>query len=207
MFLDAPRGFRDPQLIADRVAMLDSVDRIQPLRAWADGLALRRGAVVPQFDPADAGVDARVLLLLEAPGPMTNSGNRRPGSGFISADNDDRTAETAWRARDAAGLHDGVLAWNITPWYLGAASRKPTALELREGAGELLALLPLLPRLDTVILSGRYAQRGWHRNLAGHAAVEHLRLIETWHPGPQAMAYPGRRDELVAAFRAAARLR
>lgn len=166
MYLDAPRGFRDPQRVRERVAMLEVESAVSPLLDWAGELAARRNAVVPLFDPAQAGTDARVLLLLEAPGPMTNSGNKRPGSGFISPDNNDATAENVWRARDAVNLHTGVVAWNIVPWYLGQASKKPTAGELAQGGLELRRLLTLLPDLRAVVVSGRIAQDGWNKHVA-----------------------------------------
>jgi len=46
---------------------------------------------VPHFDPTQASTDARVVLLLEAPG--RRGATVRRGSGFISPDNDDATAE------------------------------------------------------------------------------------------------------------------
>lgn len=184
--------------------MLRTEPSVQPLREWADDLAERRGVVVPQFDPAEAGDDARVLIVFEAPGPMAHAGNVRPGSGFISADNDDQTAENCWRARDAAGLHDGALHWNIVPWYLGVASRKPTGSNVRDGAAELLSLMRLLPRLDTVVLSGRYAQTGWRKHLTNSLHRPAMRVIETWHPSPLALNQPGKRAEFVDALRRAA---
>ena len=135
---------------------------------------------------------------------MTNAGNKRPGSGFISVDNDDQTAENCWQAREAAGLVDGVLHWNIVPWYLGVASRKPTGAELKDGATELLGLMRLLPQLDTVVLSGRYAQTGWRRHLASSLHRSAVRVIETWHPSPLALNQSGKRAEFVAALRLAA---
>ena len=42
----------------------------------------------------------RVLCVFEAPGPMTNAGNKRPGSGFISADNNDETMSLLLHSRD-----------------------------------------------------------------------------------------------------------
>lgn len=200
MFLDAPRGFRDPGFVAARLEMLESVDRVQPLREWAADLAARRDALVPWIDPAEAGADTRVLLVFEAPGPMTNSGNQRPGSGFISVDNNDQTAENTWRARSEAGLDDGVLCWNIVPWYLGPASRKPTSAEVSDGAEELLSLMTLLPLLDTIVLAGRYAQAGWNRHLARTLRRPAVRVIETWHPSPLALNQPGKRAEYVAAL-------
>jgi hypothetical protein len=101
--------------------------------------------MVPLFDPAEAGMTAKVLIVLEAPGPMTNVGNSRPGSGFISVDNDDRTAESSWKHRVAAGLDETMtLDWNIVPWYIGVAgdeTRKPNQQELADGVDDLRELI------------------------------------------------------------------
>ncbi len=187
--------------------MLETELRVHPLREWAEDLASRRSAVVPWPDPAEAGVDARVLVVFEAPGPMTNASNVRPGSGFVSVDNDDLTAENCWRARVESGLEDGVLCWNMVPWYLGTAARKPTASEITDGAAELLSLMWLLPRLDTVVLCGRYAQTGWNKHLQSSLRRPAVRVIETWHPSPLAMNQPGKRAEFVEALRTAAATR
>ncbi|TFD23822.1 uracil-DNA glycosylase [Cryobacterium sp. TMT2-23] len=187
--------------------MLDEVASVQPLRDWAATLAARTpGRVVPSFDPAEAGVEARILLVLEAPGPMTNalSGNPRAGSGFISVDNDDETAANLWLARDAAGLHDGYVGWNIVPWYLGPASVKPKVAEVAEGAGALLELIQMLPRLQTVVLSGRFAQRGWRANIERSPLRPAVNVVETWHPGRKAMIQPGKRAELIDTLRTVA---
>lgn len=156
------------------------------------------GLALPGFDPAEAGVAAQVLVLLEAPGPMshTENGRRRPGTGFISVDNPDQSAANCWTVRRAAGLSEAVtLHWNIVPWYLGPASTKPTASELAEGAAALRTLLPLLPDLRVVVLAGRYAQKGWDRHAAATADVDVLRVP---HPSPLAMTRAGRREELQA---------
>lgn len=184
--------------------MPDDVKSIQPLRDWASSFERRiTGRVVPRFDPAEAGVDARVLLVLEAPGPMTNalSGNRRPGSGFISVDNDDATAANLWAARDAAGLHDYYLAWNIVPWYLGPASVKPNVAEVAEGAQALLEVMRLLPKLEIVVLSGLFAQKGWRDNIARSNQRPDVQVVTTWHPGPRSMNQLGKRDQLTADLR------
>lgn len=211
MFKDAPRGFKDPAAVAERRAMLKTVEAVQPLLKWTNDLVARRIAtqpdiVVPDFDPAEAGVDARVLLLFEAPGPMTNADNTRPGSGFISVDNNDQSAENCWRLRDEVNLTEHVtLNWNIVPWYLGPASKKPNQTELREGAAELRQLLVLLPHLRVVVTSGLYAQQGW-RNYAAPYVSKDLVVIETWHPSPLSMKQPGKRDALRKALERAASL-
>lgn len=194
MFLESPRGFRDPAAVAARLELLHTAETVQPLIEWSAELSARRGgALVPHFDPADAGVAARVMILHEAPGPMTNADNRRPGSGFISIDNDDRSAETEWHARNDAGMHTGLIHWNIVPWYLGPASVKPNAVELGHGGAALRSLLALLPDLRAVVLSGRYAQTGWKKHVAPFIRSE-LRVVETWHPSPLAMNQPGKRE-------------
>ena len=48
-----------------------------------------------------------------------------------------------------------MIAWNIAPWYLGAASRKPTGAELVDGAAARREILTLLPYLAVVAITGR----------------------------------------------------
>lgn len=203
MFLDAPRGLRNPDRVAERVSMLGD-DNVRELSEWAASLAERRDSLVPWFDPAEAGTKAKVLLLMEAPGPMTNPAGTRVGSGFISVDNDDSTAENLWKARGEAGLLDGALLWNIVPWYLGPASRKPSVSELREGGEALRDLLLLLPELHTIVTLGRFAQRGW-RDFVRPGHTSGWRTIETWHPSPLSMAQAGHREELTGALMRASR--
>lgn len=203
MFASTPRSLGDPKLVAERRVMLDRSQDTRPLTAWAEDLSRRRGVFVPLFDPVEAGVRARVLLILEAPGPMTSTEGKRPGSGFVSSDNDDRTAMNVWQTRREVGLDDGFLSWNMVPWYLGPASVKPTQQEVAMGAQELGGLLDLLPELQMVILGGRYAQRGWKRHmepLKGSA----YEVLSTWHPSPLALNQPERRADFTAAFRRAA---
>ncbi len=62
------------------------------MRSVGSGALRERGELeVPDFDPMDAGVEARILFLFEKPGPMTSKHKtgKRVGSGFISRDNDD----------------------------------------------------------------------------------------------------------------------
>lgn len=210
MFTTAARSLKHPSNVTERLHMLDEVENVQPLRRWTEALVARHSVtdpnfLVPHFDPAGAGVDARVLFLLEAPGPMTNAGNKRPGSGFISVDNNDGTAATAWTLRKEAGLHTGALHWNIVPWYLGGASRKPNAAELKQGGAELLTLLPLLTELRVVLLCGRAAQRGWQKHVAASIG-DRLTVTETWHPSQLAMNQAGKRDKLQSDIERAADL-
>jgi hypothetical protein len=115
------------------------------------------GESVPWFDPDDAGVDARVLLLLEAPGaPSVGSGSPRPAakrSGIISSHNNDSTAATAHTLRMEAGLatengSDMCPHWNVVPWYVGDGTKirpvgDPDLIEAQPALREVLSLLPV----------------------------------------------------------------
>lgn len=160
---DRPRAFRTAEVLAERLRQLDE-PRVAPLNGWVRQLRTRLGpdAIVPWFDPADGGIDARVLWLLEAPGPKAT--RERGGSGIISCNNHDGAAENTWRARTEAGVDRHlVVHWNVIPYYLGTDTKirawKPGDVA---NAGPLLAeLVALLPELRSVILGGEAAQTGW----------------------------------------------
>jgi len=199
MYLDAPRGFRDAALVAARNELLESAEATLPLEAWARSVEEKRRAgqpdiVLPHFDPAEAGVGARALLLLEAPGPKTVP--EWGGSGFISVDNDDPTAQNVWRTRNEVGLHEQMLAWNIVPWVLGRASVKPSKVELAQGSLELRALLELLPDLRVIVLSGQKAQEAWDTHL-DLAIGDRYRVLRTVHPAGQSFAQAGAKERFT----------
>jgi hypothetical protein len=207
MHLDAPRGFRDAERIAERNALLATAGATAPLEKWARDFEDRRrprqpDIVIPHFDPAEAGVAARVLLLLEAPGLKTVP--EWGGSGFISVDNNDPTAENIWRTRDEAGLHDRFLAWNIVPWVLGRASVKPAPAELAQGALALRSVLDLSPDLRVIVLAGQKAQSGWDTHL-DLPVGDRYRVLRTVHPAGQSFAQAGARGKFAAALERAAR--
>ncbi|MBC7595299.1 MAG: uracil-DNA glycosylase [Kineosporiaceae bacterium] len=196
-------------MLRDRLMMRHSSPTTAPLTAWVERLIDSRAnagliAEVPTFDPAEAGINARVLLLLEAPGPMTNALNSHPGSGFISSDNDDSTAENLWHARQDAELIDDTLLWNIVPWYLGPADKKPKVSDLREGAKTLRELISMLPELHTVVTLGVIPRNGWTRFGRPNLGTA-MRTIETWHPSQLAMNQPGKREHLAEALTRARR--
>lgn len=199
MFLDAPRGLRDKDAFDLRRRML-ALARVRDLKTWADSIAVSRGVNVPYPDPADGGVDAKVLILLEAPTQRLPDSAEQ--AGFLSVDNDSAAAEEMWRARELVGLQQGTaLHWAIVPWYLPEGTG-PKRSETRDGSGLLLELLAMLPRLDTVINCGLEAQKAWHEFVAPHAPD--LEVIDTWHPATVAMAQEGKRADLQDAFRRAA---
>src|ERR1700692_99287 len=116
---DAPRSHRDPAETARKQALLHA-RHVEPLTAFVQRWQKKHGvAAVPWFDPTEAGTDAPILLLLEAPGPRSTT--QRGGSGFISPDNDDMTAQNMWTLLREAKINrvTDVVTWNIVPWYLG----------------------------------------------------------------------------------------
>lgn len=184
--------------------MLDA-PHVRPLNDWVRELRRRLGpdAIVPWFDPADGGCNASILWLLEAPGPKAT--RERGGSGIVSCNNNDGTAENTWRTRSEAGVdRHQVVHWNVIPYYLGSQTkiRSWQPGDVRD-VGHLLAeLLALLPRLRSVILGGGAAQAAWR----DHAPSDlDLVVIECPHPSPTNVnTRPGTREAIVEAWRTAA---
>lgn len=175
---DQPRSMRFEEVRAARRAMLD-LPHIKPLAEFAADIRLRHGVEVPEFDPLDGGVGASMLFLFEKPGPMTSDVKiGRTGSGFISRDNDDPTAEATHQFMKAAGIPRAeTITWNVVPGWNG--TRKITADELREGVAEVERLVMLLPRLRVVVLVGKKAGRA-----APLLRSSGLLLFESAHPSP-----------------------
>lgn len=93
---DQPRSLGDPGVRERRRRMLSS-PHVAGLTALVADLRQRVTVSVPDFDPLGGGEGSTILFLFEKPGPMTDaSRNRKAGSGFISINNDDPTAEAAF---------------------------------------------------------------------------------------------------------------
>lgn len=119
---------------------------------------------VPHFDPLDGGVQARCQLLLDSPGRRSaDSGSTTVvGTGFVSRDNPDPTADNLRAATLQVGLPRKVtVLWNAVPWYVGDANKlAPTVAANWCAAMPALKLfVPLLPELQVVVLLGRKAER------------------------------------------------
>jgi len=199
MFLEAPRGMRDPLVSEQRLKML-GMPRIAPLRVWAAGITVATGRILPEFDPADGGIESRVIILHEAL-PFAAS-NMAVGPRLISVDNDSDVAEMLWRSRDSAGLQQGTaLHWTVVPWFLDDPSHVSRA-DVRDGSAYLLELLYLLPKLETVILCGELPQQAWAEFIA--PLVDKFTVIETWDATAIVNGPASRRQELQDAFYRAA---
>ncbi len=178
-----PGSLANPDVARRRRDML-AMEHVRPLAAYAERLRTR--GFVPDFDPLDGGTTAKLLVLLEKPGPKTVPPK---GSGFVSMNTDDPTAKTIHRlVHQAAIPRPGIVLWNIVPWWNGTMA--VTSAEQRAGAGELASLLALLPGLRGALLAGNPAAQ-W-----GSPALREteLLLFRCVHPSGQARAGPASRE-------------
>jgi uracil-DNA glycosylase len=173
---------------------------VSALTQFVDQVRHERGgeAVVPYCDPADGGVRADCLFLLEAPGP------RAVKSGFVSRNNPDETAKNFMLLNEEARIPRArTVTWNIVPWYIGNSQRirSATARDVEEGWPYLRRLLALLPHLAVAVLVGRNAQRIRHRLTE---ARPNLRILDCPHPSPlNVNRRPENRGRVLDALRAA----
>jgi len=181
---DYPRSMRDEGVRLRRRAMLTE-PHVVPLTRFAQQLRDSSTFEVPDFDPLDGGVNARALFLLEKPGPRVSV--LGGGSGFISRNNDDPSAEATFGFMDEAGIpRKATVTWNVVPWWNGTIDL--TDAELEEGAASLVGLVALLPRLRVVVLVGRSAAR----HAAPHLRGLPVEVITSAHPSPKVRRmYPG----------------
>jgi hypothetical protein len=175
-----------------------------PLTAYVRRLReARPDSDVPDFDPTQAGLDARVLILLEAPGRL--GATIRRGSGFISPDNDDPTAENTWTLMLDAGLdRRWCINWNVVPWYVGTDAKldRPSSADLLDAAPATRELLAILPNLRVILLLGGVAKAAWSSlGIAGPPA------IAAPHPSPRNLrTRPHYRDLILNAMQEARQL-
>jgi uracil-DNA glycosylase len=143
--LEVDRRKRPNQLYATQVAELNKfVVRIK---------SSERDESVPWFDPSGAGVNARVLFLLQDPS------NAAEKTGFISPDNPDKTADNTTYFRNNANLRQSELIhWNIVPW---AIKDRKVESEVDKANPFLKEFIQLLPKLVVVVCMGIHATNGW----------------------------------------------
>ncbi|MEV6389042.1 uracil-DNA glycosylase [Nocardia xishanensis] len=162
-------------------------DHVAPINQLVDQLREERGEWMPYVAPIYGGVDARVLALFRDPGPKTRD---ERGSGMLSLENDDQSAERHLSLVQRSGmLVDELVVWNTYPWYI---NRKPTTREIDEGLAPLQRLFSLLPNLAVVIAHGGEAQTAFRRFTRIHAgAVRGVgEVINTYHTSRQALWTP-----------------
>lgn len=167
-----------------------SDDHIAPLirliEVWRS-----EGNDVPYPDPLDGGIDAKVLFLLESPGPKAIK------MGFISRDNPDQTAQNIGQALSDAGItrFDSVL-WNVVPFHVATAAKNKNASQsqVKSSAYYTQQFIDLLPELQAVVFCGDTAL----------TAMKFLdircRVFATYHPSAKVFNRKDYRDHIQATF-------
>ena len=131
---------------------------------------------VPGFDPQNGNLNAKLLLVLEAPGPGALASKR------VSIDNDDPTARNLKALLTKAGIRqDDLIVWNVVPWYCGSPDKSkiqvPSVKSVIEGIESLCALVPLLKNLKAIVLVGGTARKA-HVRLS---ATTQARILSCHH--------------------------
>lgn len=169
---DRPRLLRHEEQIRLRRSELEK-PHIKPLALFAECLRNENHGQVPDFDPWDGGTKAKVLFLFEKPGPKAFA------SGFVSRNNDDRTAENTFRFMEQVRIpRETTCLWNVVPGWNGTT--RLTKDELKRGGLALRELLNCLPNLKVVVLVGDRAYRGWSEL----DDLPRLPTIRSAHPSP-----------------------
>lgn len=150
---------------------------------------------VPAFDPCDGGTTARILVLLEAPGP------RAVCSSFVSRNNPDQTAKNVNELLRKAGIpRQDTIIWNVVPWYIGYGDRirKATREDIVVALPYLRGVIKRLRNLRAIVLLGDAAKKagaeiGWPCE---------IKMFHAPHPSPQAFnRYPAKKKEALRVFR------
>ena len=154
---------------------------ILALSKYTKSLRNKNLGKIPDFDPLDGGTNAKILFLLEKPGPEV-FGDR--SYGFISRDNDDQSAAYTIEFMLEANIPRNITcSWNTIPGWDGKI--KFTADDERRGRNEIGNLLNLLPNLKVIVLVGQTAQRNFKRYQKDNSIDPKLKIIESYHPSPQ----------------------
>lgn len=132
---------------------------------------------IPGFDPRNGNLSAKILLVLEAPGPGALAG------GVISVDNNDPTARNLKKLLTDSNIRQEEIAiWNVVPWYCGSEDKKkiqpPSAEDVEVGIGFLLELIDLLENLKVIVLVGRAARKA-HIRLSAKTSARILSCHHT----------------------------
>ena len=206
--------------IERRLGEIDA-PHVAPLNAWVRSIRERgvltpeSAATIPWFDPHSAGVNAKVLLLLQDPSGTASA------TQFISPDNNDPTARYTAEACNEAGLaRDVRLHWNVFPWWVnvpGGSKTKAGSVPdptrppetwpaARTKAAKLTGeLIALLPQLRVIVVLGVQAQNGY--KAVEKAGLELPQDVEVMHG--LSLSPPGfhsHRAEVINVLRNAARI-
>lgn len=176
---DYPKSLSKQENIKQRIDMLD-MEHIKPLTDFVRDLRNIENAEIPYFDPLDGGIKAKYLFLLEKPGKMALESEG--GSGFVSRNNNDETAKNIYNFLEEAKIaRKDTIIWNsIAPWN---GKTRITAEEVSINTDYLIKLLQILPKISTIILVGKKAQK--FEKIILEKYSKKLKIIKSYHPSPK----------------------
>ena len=186
---------------AERIKRIDMLQQshIQPLVSFVESVkkSLSFDDDIPMFDPCDAGVNARLLIFLEAPG------RKSLDSKFISRNNPDRTAAKINQLLDVANIkRKDTIIWNIVPWYIGQDDtrkriRAAKIADIEKALSFNKEFLKLLTKLEVVVLMGKNAQLA----KAEIKSMTNALIFCTAHPSPRVVnSWPEKIEEAQQVF-------
>jgi hypothetical protein len=157
---------------------------VEALNKWVDDCRRRfEEPSIPWFDPRGGGSQAKILILLQDPSSTAST-----GTGFISPDNDDPTANnTCIGCREAGLAMADRVHWNVLPWWAKDPAKPTRSLdqELLRAAPLLDELLGgLLPKVRAVVLLGTAAQASWRLYEQNSGLSSIPPTFEAPHPTP-----------------------
>jgi hypothetical protein len=180
------RANADPSVVRDKLARVAS-GPTGPINALVDRLhAARPGSFIPYVDPDCGGIDARILMLFQDPGPRAGA----HGSGMLSNSNDDPSAETVWHLFDETKIAwRDATPWNSVPWYTGGRNSEG---DRSAGINALEELVGILRRTQVVVTFGGVAASSWGRAIRAVPALERFTHVATLHPSIRGLTRGGR---------------
>lgn len=128
---------------------------IEEINRMCDALGTQKpGRTLPYIDPAHDLDECRIVSLFSNPGMSLDSG-------FVSSENDDRSAVRAAEIYEHVGLRpEHVMPWNVYPWYLGEEKERAlTTQEIDEGVKPLLSFLQRVSRASALVAHGTDAHK------------------------------------------------
>ena len=151
-----------------------------------------RGLIVPNVDPNNGGVRARVLFLLRLPARELLE---PPSSLRKTPIHPPRIWGRPWNGRASP-----ALKWSYGTSFLFASAqsmnRNVSGAQIWAAVADTQAFMDCLPNLAVTVFCGRSAQRA-----AGLLQFPSgVRVLSTFHPGAQSFNRPKLREHVLATF-------
>jgi len=172
---------------------------VKPLMDLVSRLRSRWDSGVPNVDPNDGGVNAKVLFLSETPGPKAVK------SGYVSRDNGDPSAQHAGEALDSAGFpRSDYVRWNVVPYYVSTEDKNANATprQIHAAADATQAFIGLLRNLRVVVFCGLQA----HKAIPDLVLPPGVQTLATYHCGAMSWNQARCRKHILETFKRAREL-